>query len=137
MPGFLTEQINNRVLDFLFGGVYFGPPDYLYAGLSLAPARKGGYITEPTGAGYARAAILNDRYSWTPARAGQKTNQGPIEFPFPVGDWGEVLSVFLADSPTGGHESIVAIADLPSPRRIAAGDYAPKIAAGALFFSLY
>src|ERR1700755_445634 len=48
MPGFLTDLVNNKVLDCFFGGVMITPPTALYVGLSLTKSYKGGYTSEPT-----------------------------------------------------------------------------------------
>ena len=131
MPGFLTDLANNAVLDCLFGGVPIAPPPVLYLGLSLEGASKAGAVDEPAGGGYARVAVPNGPAMFPAASGGSKSNAAPIAFPDPTGDWGEVLSVFVAD-PAG---NVLAAADLAAPKRVKAGDPAPKVATGALFLS--
>jgi hypothetical protein len=133
MPGFLTDLVNNKVLDCFFGGVAIIPPPTLYIGLSLARSYKGGYVTEPDGGSYARVAVSNDPRYFPAAFAGSKSNAGAITFPSPSATWGPILSVFVADSPSEGH--VLAMADLPAPRTIKEGDPAPTIAVNALFLS--
>lgn len=133
MPGFLTEHVNNRVLDCFFGGSSIEAPPTLFVGLSLARSYRGGYVSEPAGGGYARAAVPNDRGQFGAASGGAKFNARSISFPSPTSAWGLVLSVFVADSPEGGR--VLAMADLPAPRPIHGGDPAPTIAAHALFLS--
>jgi hypothetical protein len=131
MPGFLTDLVNNKVLDCFFGGVAIIPPSTLYVGLSLTRAYKGGYVAEPTDGTYARAAVPNDRTRFLPASTGAKSNAMAITFPAPSAAWGSVLSVFIADAAEGG--DVLAMADLPTPRIINGGDPAPTIAVNALF----
>ncbi len=133
MPGFLTTHVNNSVLDCFFGGRAIEPPPALYVGLSAAKASRGGAISEPRGGGYARVAVPNDLAHFPPAAFGAKANAGSIRFPDPTGDWGRIISVFLADSATGGR--VLAIADLPEPRIVEAPCPPPTIAPKALFLS--
>jgi len=133
MPGFLTDLVNNKVLDCFFGGSAIDPPSGLFVGLSLARAYKGGYVSEPSGGAYARAAVPNDLMHFPAAMAGAKFNATAISFPAPTASWGSIRSVFVADAPSGGN--ILAMADLPSTRRIEAGDPAPTIAVNAFFLS--
>lgn len=133
MAGFLTDYANNRVLDCLFGGRALDPPRELHVGLSLTRAFKGGYVAEPPGGGYARVAVPNDLAQFPAAVLGRKFNAQAIKFPEPRADWGRVASVFVADSARGGN--VLAMADLPAPRDVAAGDPGPAIPIAALFFS--
>ena len=130
MPGFLTDLVNNKVLDCFFGGVAIVPPSTLYVGLSLTRAYKGGYVAEPTGGSYARVAVPNDLTRFQKATFGSKANAEAITFPAPSAAWGAALSVFIADAAEAGN--VLAMADLPSPRIVNAGDPAPTIAVDAL-----
>ena len=133
MPGFLTDLVNNQILDCYFGGSVIVPPATLYVGLSLSRARKGGRVTEPEGGSYARVAVANDPAHFRPALAGTKSNARPITFGAPSRAWGSILSVFIADSPAEGN--VLAVADLPAARVILGGEPAPTIAVDALFLS--
>jgi hypothetical protein len=133
MPGFLTEFVNNKVLDCFFGGLPIQPPPTLYVGLSLSRAFKGGYTSEPLAGSYARVAIPNDLLSFPAAVSGSKSSAMVIRFPPPLETWGSISSVFLADSASGGN--VLAMADLPSSRTIQGGDPSPTIAVNALFLS--
>jgi hypothetical protein len=133
MPGFLTDLVNNKVLDCFFGGRAIAAPSTLYVGLSLTKAYRGGYVAEPTGGSYARVAVSNDLAHFPAASSGAKSNAAPITFPTPTAAWGSVLSVFVADAVSGG--DVLAMADLPSPKTIHGGDPAPTIAVNALFLS--
>lgn len=133
MPGFLTEHVNNKVLDCFFGGVAITPPRILYVGLSLTRAYKGGYTSEPSGGSYSRIAVPNDLSNFLEASSGTKSNALTIVFPSPTAIWGTISSVFIADEAVGGN--VLAMADLPGSRMIQAGDPAPRIAMNALFLS--
>ena len=133
MPGFLTNHVNNMVLDCWFGGQAIAPPAELFVGLSLTRAFKGGFVTEPLGGGYARVAVPNDPDYFPSATLGRKSNARSVIFPSPLEGWGTVVSVFVADAPRGGH--VLAMADLPRPRSVAAGDSGPTIAVRSLSFS--
>ena len=133
MPGFLTDVVNNKVLDCYFGGLAITPPSTLYVGLSLTRSFKGGYVSEPVGGSYARVAVPNDLTHFLAASAGAKSNATTITFPTPSAGWGSILSVFIADAATGGN--VLAMADLPAPSTINSGAMAPTIAVNALFLS--
>ena len=133
MPGFLTERVSNRILDCFFGGVGVEPVEWLYVGLSLSRAFRDGRVSEPGARSYSRVALGNDLRMFPPARSGFKTNALAFRFADPQEDWGLIRSVFLADGEHRG--DVLAMADLPSPRMILAGDSAPTIAVNALFLS--
>ena len=133
MPGFLTDLVNNKVLDCFFGGAAIAPPSSLHVGLSLARSYRGGYVAEPSGGSYARVAVANDPIHFPAATAGTKSNASPITFPAPTATWGAILSVFVADAPAGGN--VLAMAELPSTRTIVGGDPPPTIAVNALFLT--
>jgi hypothetical protein len=133
MPGYLTDLVNNKVLDCFFGGSAIIPPSTLYIGLSLARSYKGGYVSEPTGGSYARVAVRNDLSHFLAASGGSKSNAKAITFPPPSDAWGSIMSVFVADAPSEGN--VLAMADLPAPKMIDGGDTAPTISVNALFLS--
>jgi hypothetical protein len=133
MPGFLTDLVNNKVLDCFFGGVAITPPTTLHVGLSLTKSYRGGYISEPSGGSYARVAVPNDLAHFVAASTGSKSNASTICFPTPTAAWGSILSVFIADSADGGN--VLAMADLPAARIIDEGGPSPVIAVNALFLS--
>lgn len=123
MPGF-TDYLEDAVLDQWFGNVTPTVPGTLYVGLSsTAPTETGGNITEPSGSGYARAAVPNDATNW-PATAGDgtKSNGQVIEFPQATGDWGEVTYFFIATAATAG--SVLAFGTLGVAKTIGNGDTA-------------
>ena len=133
MAGYLTDYSNNKVLDLFFGAVPATAPANLYFGLSKTSSVKSGAVSEPSGGGYARAAVSNDLTHFPAAGSGTKANAAAITFPPPTADWGTILSVFVVDALSGGN--VIAMADLPAPKTIISGGAAPSIAAGALFLS--
>ncbi len=133
MAGFLTDQVNNKVLDCFFGGSPIVPAPTLHVGLSSLKANPGGKVAEPMGGSYARVGLVNDRAHFPDASFGAKSNAKAIAFPSPSADWGPIRCVFIADAPAGGN--VLAMADLPGPRTIHRDDPAPTIAAHALFLS--
>lgn len=133
MAGFLTDYMNNKILDSVFGAAAFAPPANLYLGLSQITANKLGVVTEPSGAGYARVAVPNNLTNFPAASSGTKANAGQITFPNPTAGWGTLQSLFVADAATGGN--VLAVADLTTPQTIASAGAGPKVAAGALFLS--
>src|SRR3954451_1676420 len=88
MAGFLTERVNNLVLDCFFGGVAITPPSTLYFGLSLSKSFKGGYVSEPSEGDYARVAVPNDLIHFLASSSGTKSNAAAITFPSPTATWG-------------------------------------------------
>jgi len=98
-----TNWARNQVQDYLFGGVSFTPPATLYLGLSTTtPSVTGSNITEPSGAGYARVAITNNKSNFSYSTSGCVLNTGSIVFPESSGSWGTILSVVLFDASTSG-----------------------------------
>lgn len=133
MAGFLCDYSNNKVLDLFFGGSTFSPPATLYFGLSQNTANKNGYVTEPSGGGYARISVTNNLANFPAASFGTKSNATVITFSTPTADWGTVQSLFVADALINGN--VLAMADLTSPKALPSGSTAPKIAVSALFLS--
>lgn len=132
MPGYFTDYLNNKVLDLALGGVALPAVATLYVGLSTLAANKAGTVAEPA-AGYARVASTNNLTNFPAAASGAKSNATAVTFPTPTGAWGTILSVFIADAATAGN--ILMVADLATPKILAAGSAAPVIAIGALYLS--
>ena len=132
IQGFFTDYQLGKWLDQLFAGAPYTPPATLYVGLSIRRASRQGNVNEPSSAsGYSRAVAGSG--SWGTSSAGGTTNVQAIAFPTPTAAWGTVISMFVADAPTGGN--VIAAADLVSPRTINAGDPAKTFAPGAIQIS--
>jgi hypothetical protein len=126
MPGFLTDYINNAVLEHFFGGVPLPPPpEKLYFGLSQTIARKSGYVMEPAAPSYARVPVDNNGSLFSPATCGEKHSFNPVKFGEVKEDWGMIRCIFIADAPTGGN--VLAMTTLSDPENVEAGDKPPVI----------
>lgn len=100
----ITPYQSNRVLNNLFGATSFSPEGTLYIGLSTtALNQNGGGYTEPTGAGYARVTVQNNKTNWGQASNSAVTNATAITFPESTSSWGTITHVFISDAPTGGN----------------------------------
>jgi hypothetical protein len=74
----------------------------VYVGLAIAPIGAGDTsATEPTGAGYARAAATFAAATGTTGAA--TSNAGAIEFPTAAGDWGVVTHFAVFSAQAGGN----------------------------------
>lgn len=136
MIGTFTRYWQAVRLDMLLGGVHHAVPSLYYFGLSRGPSNADGLVDEPPAEwGYARVPYPNTPEAWShyvdgfaPPRRSIRANADAFAFPAPTGDWGRVLSLFVADSPTGGNVLLSAPVRWgdPSP---ALGP--PTVAAGA------
>lgn len=101
----ITNYERNRLVDHSFGGVSASPVANWYIGLSTTVIDEtGNTVTEPSsGDGYARKAIPNDKSNWTTSASGVVTNASAIVLDESTASWGTIVSIFLADSLTGGN----------------------------------
>jgi len=58
---------------------------------------------EPTGNNYSRPSYTNNKTTWGTSTTGKLLNEVAITFPTASGDWGDVFSIFIADSATYGN----------------------------------
>jgi hypothetical protein len=133
MPGFMTDYLNNKILDMVFGAAPYTAPATLYIGLSTSASNKSGTAVEPSGGGYARVPLTNNIANFPIAIGGTKSNAAQVTFSTPTADWGTILSLFVADAPSGGN--LLAMADLTIPMAINNGSVSARVAVGALFLS--
>jgi len=127
-----SDYLENKVLDFLLGGVSFTPPATVYIALfTVAPTDAGGG-TEVSGGGYARVAVTNNTTNFPAASNGTKSNGSTITFPTATADWGTVVAVGIFDAATGGN--LLFWANLTTSKTIQNGDTA-QFAAGSLTFT--
>lgn len=128
-----NDYLRNSILNYVFGGAAFTTPGTLYLGLSTtAIAENGTGITEPTGGGYAREPIANNKTDgWDTATGADNTvsNASEIAFTEASGAWGTLTHFFISDAATGGN--ILVSGTLTTPKAIAAGDLA-RFTAGSL-----
>lgn len=94
----------NAVLNEVFGATAYTPSGTYYVGLSTSTINDDGTgLSEPTGTGYARVAIDNDKTTWSTSTTGLVSNDITITFPQAGSDWGTVTHAFIADQATTGN----------------------------------
>lgn len=115
----ITTYQANKLNDFLFGGNSFTPSSTYYIGLSTtAISSSGTGATEPSGGGYARVSVTNNKTNFTNSSGGIIQNNQQFEFPESTTSWGTITYVFISDSPTGGN--ILYYDALTTPRTVQA-----------------
>ena len=105
MINIVTTTQKNKLAAYLFGknDAVIAPNTY-YIGLSTTQMGVGGSLSgEVSGNGYSRVEISNDSSSFNSAANGIVANKIRIEWPEATASWGTVLTVFVADAPTGGN----------------------------------
>ena len=89
----------NKILDRYFGNVGDTVAGTLYLGLSTTAINNDGTgATEPSGGGYARAAVTNNKTNWSTSSNGILNNLTELSFPESSASWGTISHVFLSDS---------------------------------------
>lgn len=136
--GTLTDYGWGKLFDLLFRGAATVLPTNWYAALSTAAlTRSSGGPAEPSGNGYARAAIAAAAAGWAVepsfSQPGDVQNAAAVAFPAPTGAWGNVVATALCDAPSGGNTWLVA--GLTAPISPASGTAPPTFAAGALLLA--
>ena len=108
----------NKILNRYFGNTADSVATTLYIGLSSTPINADGTgTTEPTGGGYTRVAVTNNKTSFSVASNGELRNAIEITFPEATATWGNITHVFIAE----GASSAPIYADaLPTPRSVQA-----------------
>ena len=100
----ITTYQANRLNNYLFGATSFTPNGTYYIGLSTTAINAAGTgVTEPTGGGYKRVAVTNNKTNFTDSTGGIVQNKVQFEFPESTTAWGTITHVFIADSLTGGN----------------------------------
>jgi len=127
-----SDYLENKILDFLLGGISYTPPATVYIALFTAAPTDAGGGTEVSGGGYARVAVANNTTNFPPASNGTKSNGTTITFPTATADWGTVVAVGIFDAATGGN--LLFWANLTTSKTIQNGDTA-QFAVGSLTFT--
>ena len=113
----ITTYQANRLNNYLFGATSFAPNGTYYIGLSTTAINAAGTgVTEPTGGGYKRVAVTNNKTNFTDSTGGIVQNKVQFEFPESTTAWGTITHVFIADSLTGGN--ILYYDALTTPRTV-------------------
>lgn len=98
-----SDQLENDILDHVFGGATYTQPATVYIGLSTAdPGEAAASNTEvfSTGNGYARVARVNNSTTWRAAASGVKQNSAELGFSECLSSWGTMSHVTIWDHPT-------------------------------------
>lgn len=100
----ITTYQANRLNNYLFGSTSFTPNGTYYIGLSTTAINAAGTgVTEPTGGGYQRVAVTNNKTNFTDSTGGIVQNKVQFEFPESTIAWGTITHVFISDSLTAGN----------------------------------
>ena len=90
---------SNKILNRYFGNVSDTVASTLYLGLSTTAINNDGTgATEPSGGGYARVAVVNNKTNWSNASNGILSNLTELSFPESSASWGTVSHVFLSET---------------------------------------
>lgn len=123
MSSAITTYGASYVLNVLFGQRQTPPPFYYVALLTQAPGEQadGTTLKEPDpNAGYARAQLLNDTFSWGQAVDGMVTSTASVLYPVATSDWTPVTHYALCDAQTGGN--VYLYGSFTTPRKVTSGD---------------
>ena len=142
--GTLTNYGWGKLFDLAFLGSPYLMPATWYTALAMAAVTKATTsLTEPSGNGYARAAVANNTANWTTVPNGDQAefqqygdgiNANAIAFPTPSGSWGTVVAAALTDASSAGNVWLGGT--LPNPVSPTSGTAAPTFAAGSLVASV-
>lgn len=125
----LSDYIEGKIADLLFGDTeYTIPSNYYLALYTAAPSDTGGG-TEVSGGSYARVQVANNATNFPNAVGGLKKLATEAEFATASADWGTVVAVALLDAPTGGN--LIVHGSLTTSKAVVSGD-TPKFNADAL-----
>jgi len=114
----VTYTQANRILNRYFGNTSDTVSSNLYIGLSTTPINPDGTgRTEPSGGGYSRITVANNKTSFTVASNGILYNAIELQFPESTASWGNITHIFISDTISG--DPIYADA-LTAPRSVQA-----------------
>lgn len=126
MPGSISNYLENKLLDHVFGTAAYTQPSHIYVALSTAdPGDDGAGLAEPSENGYARKA----HDSWDEAASRLTENTGVVTFNAATGSWGEITHYALFDALTGGN--MLAHGALATAKQVVSGN-TPSIADGEI-----
>ena len=131
MPGSLTDYLEARLLNHLFGGSPYDFPTVLYFGYMVGTPGESGPGAEPNIGSYARVAIPNTTENFDITNNQIKTNKTEMVFPEATSNHGLVQALGVWDSPIAGN--LLAYFPFNSPINISASD-AMRVPAGAMLF---
>lgn len=121
--GSLSDYLENKVLDHIFGVASYSPPATVYLALSTAdPTEDGSGLAEPSGNNYARKAI-----TFGVAAARMISQNADVTFNQATGPWGTITHYALFSAASGGN--MMAYGQLTTAKQVVAGN-TPKVANG-------
>lgn len=113
--GTFSDYVGGKILDHVFRGVPYTPPDAVYLALFLVVPSDAGGGTEVSGGGYARQEVTFG------ADVGIKvSNSAAIFFPKATADWGNVAGYAFFDAVSGGNQ--LGQGSFSTPRTVLTGD---------------
>lgn len=136
MAGSLSDYLEKKLQDHVFGNTSYSAPATLYLALftdsNTATQRDAGTVTEVTGGSYARVAVTNNTTNFPNASGvtALKNLHVAQTFPTPSANWGTCNAWGIYDASTSGN--LLCWGDLTTPRTINNGDGAPSFAIDAL-----
>jgi hypothetical protein len=154
----MSDRLENMIIDWFFRGqapgnatngvtgasatTGSGPPN-LYVGLlTAAPSDTGGGTEVSTsGTNYARQAVVSSLANWagtqgattttaSTGNTGTTSNNAPIAYGAPSGNWGLVTHFGIYDALSGGN--LLFWGQLTASKQVNSGDAAPSFAISAL-----
>jgi len=125
----LSDYIENKIADDLFGKTTFTAPSTFYLALyTVAPTDTGGGTEVSTGS-YSRIPVTNNTTNFPNAIGGLKKLATEALFATATGSWGTIVAVGLLDAASGGN--LILHGTLTTSRLISIGD-SPKFSANTL-----
>lgn len=103
MAGTLSDYMELKVLDSIFGNIAFPSNANLFFALFTAAPSDSGGGTEVTGGSYARKSMANNATNFPAAAAGAKSNGTVITFAQATASWGTVTHLGVFDASSGGN----------------------------------
>lgn len=98
-----TTFLANQILNYNIGQTGYTLPSNFYIGLSTTqPNANGTGITEPTGGGYSRVSVANNKQNFSVSAMGTLSNLAQIEYNESTGNWGTVAYILIYNAITGG-----------------------------------
>ncbi len=100
----ITYYSANQILDRNFGTTAYSPAATYWFALSTTTINIDSTgLTEPSGSGYARTSLANNKTNFSVASSASLSNLTAVTFPESTGSWGTVIMAAMMDASTGGN----------------------------------
>lgn len=130
ISGGYSDFFQNKLLNHIFGSITYSPPTTYYIALSTAnPKGDGSGLSEPSGNGYERKSVDNNKTNWSTSSDGVISNAIEIAFIEATGNWGTITHLAIFDAESGGN--MLVYEKLITPKTVEA-DQTVKCAIGDL-----